>query len=198
MDVPAHSREFGDWLSRFMPELEPGTQVVELGCGLGFDAAWMTGQGYQVTALDLSLDRVSRASERAREARFVVADLRRGLPVASGAANVVVASLSLHYFSRETTVTILADVARILRPRGMILCRVNVAGEKIARWGEGVEHEPDFFEVEPGLFKRFFTADSLEEMLSPVFDVELIQMEQTTMSFGAAKRTLVARARRRD
>ena len=190
-------REFSIWLDEHLSAPDRKSAVVELGCGLGADARYMSDLGYQVFATDRSVARVCEAARRAPEARFVVSDLRSGLPFIEETADLVVASLSLHYFDFQTTRSILRDISRVLRPHGMMLCRVNVAGETFARWGEGIEHEPDFYEVEPGLFKRFFTEESLDEMLSASFAVDLIRMEHTLMSGGDSKRTLMARARRR-
>ena len=191
-------REFGSWLDAHADVLAPGMTVVEPGCGLGSDARYMVERGLTVFAMDRSRKRVRQAAEAVPEAHFVVADLAAGIPFRSGIADLLLASLSLHYFDSETTQRIVQDAARVLRSHGMILCRVNVAGERIARWGEGVEHEPGFFEVEPGLFKRFFTEATLEATLSLAFDVERIYIDETWMSGGDTKRTLVAQARRRD
>jgi SAM-dependent methyltransferase len=193
-----HEREYGDWLDAHADVLRPDMLVLELGCGTGDDARFLLERGLTVFGLDLSPDRVSQAARRAPGAHFVVGDLAVGLPFRSMVADLVVASLSLHYFDRRTTRAILRDIARVLRKDGMMLCRVNVVGQTISRWGEGVEREPDFFEVEPGRFKRFFSRDSLQEMLSRDFVVESIEPERTRMSGGLAKDTLVARARRRE
>ena len=191
-------REFGNWLAPHLDSVQPGMQVVELGCGLGADALEMTSFGLHVTAMDLELKRIRQAAIGAPVVHFVVGDLRTGLPFTAGCADLLVASLSLHYFDGRTTASILRDAARVLRPDGLLLCRVNVAGETTALWGQGIEHEPDFFEVEPGRFKRFFTPDSLQSALSECFDVQLIEMQRTSMSYGDDKRTLVARARRKE
>lgn len=192
------TREYGSWLDAHLDTLVPGMRVVELGCGLGADAALLVERGLAVFAMDRSPERIQCAADAVPAARFVVGDLAAGIPFRSESADLVLASLSLHYFDLETTCRIVRDAARVLRRHGMILCRVNVAGERIARWGEGIEHEPDFFEVEPGLFKRFFTTESLAGFLSLAFDVERMYIEETEMSGGDSKRTLVARARRRD
>jgi SAM-dependent methyltransferase len=109
---------------------------------------------------------------------------------------VVVASLSLHYFDRRTTDAIVRDVRRVLRPGGLLLCRVNVVGDRRSRYGEGVEIEPDFFATEPGYSKRFFTAESLRATLSVHLAVECIAPRETLVNGRDVKQTLVARARR--
>jgi len=189
-------REYGSWLEGHANVFVPGMQVLELGCGLGDDAAEMTARGLRVVALDVSPERVAMAARRASAAQFVTADLTGGLPFRDNVVDLVVASLSLHYFDGKTTSAIFADIARVLREDGIILCRTNMVGERIALWGQGIEHEPDFFEVEPGRFKRFFSEESLKATLETAFIVEMVEVERTVMSGGLEKKTVVARARR--
>lgn len=189
-------REFGSWLDKTYHELQPGLLALDLGCGLGDDARFMAQAGLKVIGIDRSVERVAQAAQRAPGASFVVADLAQGLPFRSEIAGLVTASLSLHYFDRRTTRSIIRDVARVLKPGAPLLCRVNIAGERIALWGVGIEHEPDFFEVEPGKFKRYFTEESLRAALDPHLTVEAIWMEETRVLDEHYKKTLVARARR--
>lgn len=48
-------------------ELEPG-RALEIGCGVGADAVWLAGQGWEVTALDVSRVALDRARARGRRA----------------------------------------------------------------------------------------------------------------------------------
>lgn len=42
----------------------PGMRVLEIGCGTGQYTAWLAGQGYQVTAVDISEKMMERAREK--------------------------------------------------------------------------------------------------------------------------------------
>lgn len=48
-------------------ELAPG-RALEIGCGVGADAVWLAGQGWEVTALELSRVALERARARGRQA----------------------------------------------------------------------------------------------------------------------------------
>lgn len=109
----------------------------------------------------------------------------------------MVASLSLHYFDWEMTGSILHDISQVLKPGGRLLCRVNRVGDVNFEYGVGPEREPDFFEVRPGYFKRFFRAETLAEALATAFIVEEIR-PATTLQMEREKLTLEATARRRD
>lgn len=192
----ASHREFGSWLEPYMDLFVSGMRVLEAGCGIGSDARYLAGHGLTVTALDLSPERVAQAASTAPEARFLVADLRAGLPLRDCSAERVVSSLSLHYFDRQTTALIVSEISRVLVPGGILLCRVNVVGDRGSLWGVGTEHEPDYFEVWPGHFKRFFTPETLTETLETAFAIDSICREQTMVHDGTIKETLVAIARR--
>jgi SAM-dependent methyltransferase len=192
-----HAREYGAWLGEHADFLVPGCVAIDAGCGVGDDSAELVAAGLCIVGIDLSPARLALAARRAPAASYVCGDLRRGLPFRGGAADLVVASLSLHYYDRRTTDALVRDVRRVLRPDGTLLCRVNVVGDTASRYGEGTELEPDFFETQPGRFKRFFSEASLRAILSPHLDVESIVRRETLVQGQHVKQTLVARARRR-
>lgn len=60
-------------LEAFAAALPAGGRVLDLGCGPGFYAAWLTGKGFEVEAWDASAEMVKLAAENgvaARQARF--------------------------------------------------------------------------------------------------------------------------------
>jgi SAM-dependent methyltransferase len=191
-------RDFGAWLDPFAALLVPGQSALDIGCGSGDDTQLLLDAGLIVTSFDLKPNNIQRAASRVMGATLLVADLRTGLPFLSGIFDLVVASLSLHYFNRATTDRILRDIHRVTRPGGTLLTRVNVVGDTESLWGVGVEHEPDVFEVRPGHIKRFFTEESLSEALAPVFTILTLDRRETLVMGQQPKQTLVVSATRRD
>ena len=55
------------WLAAHATDLTPGA-ALDLGCGEGMDALWLTGRGWQVTVVDISATVLDRAVARAAEA----------------------------------------------------------------------------------------------------------------------------------
>lgn len=49
--------------------LQPGL-ALDIGCGVGADAIWLAGQGWKVTALDVSQVALDRAAARADKQQF--------------------------------------------------------------------------------------------------------------------------------
>lgn len=77
----------GVWTRPFLVSLrQAGVRtILELGCGTGNDSARLAGEGYSVTAIDLSGEAIGQARARFGSlARFLVADMTRQLPFPDG------------------------------------------------------------------------------------------------------------------
>jgi ubiquinone/menaquinone biosynthesis C-methylase UbiE len=189
---------YGAWLDNFPDAIVSGQLVLDIGCGHGHDTRTLLAAGLHVVALDLNPGNVRRAIENAPAASFLVADVRTGLPFRDNTFNLAVASLSLHYFDRATTDRILRDIHRVTTTGATLLSRVNVVGDIASLWGVGIEHEQDYFEVEPGHYKRFYTEESLRDTLDPYFYVDRLFPMATLVQGRHPKQTLVTSATRRD
>lgn len=102
-----------------------GRRVLELGCAAGVLTAQLVERGAEVLALDREPRLVAFARERVgARARFEVADLSRPLDVVpAGWADVVVASLVLHYL--EDWAPLLDELRRCLAPGGALVFSVH-------------------------------------------------------------------------
>lgn len=182
------SRQHGadPWLDPFLDAMRTaGASVLELGCGIGEDAAELTARGFRVVAFDLSRKAVRAAVGNAPDARFFVADLSAPLPVRSAAVHCVVASLSVHYFPWRTTVALIEEVRRVLRPGGVFAFRVNATDDVNFGAAQGEELEPHFYHVPPDgrnnrPYKRFFDEQSIRALLTPGWRVT--QLAHRTIS----------------
>jgi ubiquinone/menaquinone biosynthesis C-methylase UbiE len=104
--------------------LEPGMSVLDVGCGHGVLANALAARGCRVTGLDSSaifLER-ARADAHARglDVEYVAGDMRR-LPDWTGRFDRVVSwTTAFGYFDDATNRTVLAEMARVLRPGGRL------------------------------------------------------------------------------
>jgi SAM-dependent methyltransferase len=97
-----------------------GQRVLDAGCGPGTLTEWLLEHGAAVTAVDVSPEMVRIAGERfGGRARVLTADLAGPLPLESGSADLVVASLALHYLADWDVP--LGEFHRVLAPGGAVV-----------------------------------------------------------------------------
>ncbi|MBN1425198.1 methyltransferase domain-containing protein [Candidatus Fermentibacteria bacterium] len=109
--------------------LKPGMKVADVGCGLGY-LGWtyweFFGCGGSYLGLDLSVDLVCQAAESSRrwalqgQARFAAADAYH-LPLPSGQVDCTMCQTTLMHVERPSEV--MAEMVRITRPGGIVLCK---------------------------------------------------------------------------
>jgi SAM-dependent methyltransferase len=160
----------GLWTGPFLlPLREAGVRtILELGCGTGNDAARLAGEGYSVTAADLSGEAIEQARARfGSEVRFVVADMTRRLPFPGGGFDAVMSNVAMHMFPDGVTRAVFAEVGRLVRPAGLFLFHVNALKDRPlrARWQPARELEPDYVAEDSGQTVRFFSEAYLRELL---------------------------------
>lgn len=150
--------QYDDWLQGFDEIIDRcTTPIIDLGCGSGNDTKYLVERGKQVIACDYSENAIGNIRRNFPEVREAMCfDMTRGLPFSDDFTELLVADLSLHYFSEETTFAILEEIRRVLRPEGALLFRVNSVRDTNHGAGQGAEVEPRYFEVSNGHFKRFF------------------------------------------
>jgi SAM-dependent methyltransferase len=163
------------WLERWLPlvaERARTDPVLELGCGTGPDSAVLVGAGLRVVGVELSAESVAAARIRVPcGAEFHCCDFREApfpLPAgdAEGGVGVVVASLSLHYFAWDETLVLERRIHHVLRPGGVLLCRLNSVND----FHHGASGPPpegkDSFYLVDGVPKRFFDRAAVERLFA--------------------------------
>jgi SAM-dependent methyltransferase len=160
----------GLWTGPFLvPLREAGVRtILELGCGTGNDAARLAGEGYSVTAIDLSGEAIEQAQARfGSMVRFVVADMTQRLPFTDGGFDAVMSNVAMHMFSDGVTRAVFAEVRRLVRLGGLFLFHVNALEDRPlrARWQPARELEADYVAEESGQTMHFFSEAYLRELL---------------------------------
>jgi SAM-dependent methyltransferase len=167
--LPATEGLPGDpWLDRWLPLIERHAldrPILELGCGGGRDSATLAGAGHRVVGIDLSAKGIAKARTLVPTGEFHCQDIRAPFPVADGNAGVVVASLSLHYFPWPETVALVARVREVLRPRGVLLCRLNSTGDHNFGASGHPEIAENYYNVD-GEPKRFFDRAAVQKLFA--------------------------------
>jgi SAM-dependent methyltransferase len=168
----------GLWTGPFLiPLWRAGVRtILELGCGTGNDAARLAGEGYAVTAIDLSGEAIGYARARfGSMARFMVADMTQRLPFPDGEFDAVMSNVAMHMFPDGVTRAVFAEVGRLVRPGGLFVLHVNALEDRPlrARRLPARELEPDYVAEESGQTMHFFSDAYLRELLGGWREVQL-------------------------
>jgi SAM-dependent methyltransferase len=128
-------------------ELEPGTEILDLGCGHGRIANRLAGLGARVTGLDATPlfveEARTQAADRELEVSYVEGDMR-SLPWRDESFDRVISWFtSFGYFADDENRRVLREAWRVLRPGGMLLIENNNLAELLPRWLPSVVVERD-------------------------------------------------------
>lgn len=136
-------------------------KILDLGAGQAQDSCFFATLGYEVTATDIEDSALElakqKASDKAVQVKLENVDLRDELLFESDSFDVVYAHLSLHYFDKETTLKLFAEIQRVLRKGGIFAFFVNSVNDP--QYGTGIEIEPDYYQIDKRS-KRFFSVET--------------------------------------
>jgi len=164
------------WLEKWLAlirEKSAGGPVLELGCGGGRDTVDLLSAVPCVIATDISMENLSECAQSASRARLLQMDIGKPLPFADHSLPVILASLSLHYFSWEVTLQISSDLKRCITNGGLLLARFNSINDHHFGASSDLEIEPDFYQVGTRT-KRFFDETGVRLFLQG-WDIQFLE-----------------------
>ena len=166
--------KYDGWLDRHFAGLAGNLTVIELGCGIGDDTSFLSGTGHTVISCDIDGDRIAIVKEKCPGVTALEHDLRDPFPFGTASADIVVASLCLHFFEEPVLRGILAEIRRVLKKGGTLLCRLN--SEKGFKPGVAGETElaPGLYMTGGGL-KQFYNEDRIRAAFS---DWDILSIEE--------------------
>ena len=156
------------WLDKWIPLIKQkssGGHVLELGCGSGWDTVDLLSAGCNVIAADISTKNLAECTRSVPQAKYLQLDNGQPLPLADHSLSVIVASLTLHYFTWKVTMQIASELKRCLKPDGILLARFNSTHDY--NFGASTTEPP----IEPNLYflgtmtKRFFDEAAVRTFL---------------------------------
>ncbi len=161
----AENPTYDYWLGKYDHLLKESRDlpIMDLGCGSGNDTIYLHQRGFKTVSCDYSDEALRRLSGLVNSATTVCFDMLDGLPFPSNTFKVIVANLSLHYFSWHDTEGVATEIRRILMKNGYLLCRVNSVGDTEHGAGQGTPIEENYCDV-GGKRKRFFDEKQLEKL----------------------------------
>jgi SAM-dependent methyltransferase len=111
--------------------ISPPGRGLDLGCGLGTEAGFLTDAGFDTTGIDLSPAALTRAATLHPSPHFARADALR-LPFADASFDLLFDRGCFHYIAAADRAQYAAEARRVLRPGGRLLLRacLRTAGER--------------------------------------------------------------------
>ena len=110
-----------EWLQKVLVKLDPGSAVLDLGCGSGDPAdIEIAKRHHKVTGVDISRVQVDLARKNVPEGRFIHGDLA-SLDFPAGSFDAVMSFYTLEHLPREQHGQILERIHDWLRPGGLLL-----------------------------------------------------------------------------
>jgi ubiquinone/menaquinone biosynthesis C-methylase UbiE len=152
------------WLHKWQSILSNKT-VLELGCGHGRDTGDLLTLVNSLVACDINVDDISMHFKQSAKLSIQQIDHSQPLPFDDQIFDVVVASLSLHYFDWQKTLAIVAEISRILTPNGCFICRLNSINDTEFGATGYQQLDTNYFHVK-GINKRFFDQKMIEDLFS--------------------------------
>jgi uncharacterized protein YhfF len=139
-----------EFLDRFADRVRGRGRVVELGCGPAHVAAYLAGRGIDVSGLDLSPRMAAEAMRLFSTLDVIVGDML-DLPHDDRSLVGAVAFYSIIHFDDEQLRRAFAEMARVLRPGGLVGLAFHVGNEVVHRdewWGKPVKLDARFLPTE--------------------------------------------------
>jgi len=116
------------WVDALLERLEPGSEVLDLGCGNGTVTRVLAEQ-HRVTGVDLSAAQLERARHRVPAAAFLHADATE-LELPGSSFDAVVSTFVFGHVPRAEQAPLLARIHGWLRPGGWFLGTLGVGGSE--------------------------------------------------------------------
>jgi len=157
--------------------LKGNERILDLGCGRGYDSQYLEKLGKKIITADYSGGALTRSRRLLNNPCPVQFDMRDGFPFTKLSFKLIVANLSLHYFSKILTEKIIHEMGVLIMDEGCLVARVNSKkdhGFISASTNYESVIEEDFF-IYQGIPRRFFDKDSLEELFANGWEILFLE-----------------------
>ena len=174
--------KYDNWLDSYKHTFKNcTTKILDLGCGAGNDSLYFIEKGYKVLACDYSKEALKTIERNIEGIETKLLDISEPFEFEDNSFELIIADLCLHYFDEKTTIEIMKELKRILKPNGYLLARVNSIGDVNHGAGQGEKIEENYYFVE-GYNKRFFTIKDIKKFFSIIGDVQVKEAEMLRYS----------------
>lgn len=173
---------YDDWLDQYEEILAAvKTPILDLGAGDGSDSLYLREKGHEVIAVDYSKEALELIKRNIKGVKVKKADISEPLDFEDESFEVIIADLSLHYFNEQTTIFILKEIKRILKPGGHLMARVNSVDDLNYGALQGKKIEENYYFVN-GYNKRFFSLEDANKYFSIIGKCDIKEADMNRYS----------------
>lgn len=164
---------YDSWLDNYQDILEANQNelILDLGCGTGANTLYLKEKGYQVLATDFSLEALTNVKNNIKNVQVQYLNMLEKFPLTDSSFSLIIADLSLHYFSEAKTKEIMQEIKRVLKPGGILLSRVSRTDDYDFGAGRGEKIEKNYYYVDD-YAKRFFDEEDILKYFGIIGKVE--------------------------
>ncbi|MCI8424017.1 MAG: adenylyl-sulfate kinase [Lawsonibacter sp.] len=153
------SREPSPFAQYVATLVDPGKQLVELGCGNGRDAVYFAGLGLEVTALDMSQTAVTELQGRKiPNAVFLCGDFVNADIHQPESYDYAYSRFTMHSINQNQQQVLLSNLFRGLRVGGRLFVEVRSVHDPLFGKGKQVERNAFFYDNH---YRRFLVLEEL-------------------------------------
>jgi len=163
------SQNSDQWLSQYSEFFEVGGKVLDLGCGNGSNIPFLLKMNAEIYAVDYSEIAIKHIKNK-WDITALLHDIRYPLPFGADSFDLILADLSLHYFSFLETSRIISDLYRVTKAKGLLIARVNSINDINHGSGIGTEIERNYYDLN-GRRKRFFDREMVYDLFDNGFSI---------------------------
>lgn len=155
--------------------------LLDLGAGQGQDSRFFARNGFEVTSTDFTQHPLELSERLAEEENlninFLEVNVAKNLPFENAEFDVVYSHMALHYFDKETTKKMFLEINRVLKRDGVFATLLNTVEDPEIEREDFEEIEKDFYKIPAGIYKRYFSVDSLRELTLDYFEPIVLDAE---------------------
>ena len=172
-----------DLIDEMISHIPKDAEILDAGCGPGYECAYMARQGYSVMGVDFSAAMIREARKRHPGLSFVVMDMT-ALKFPENSFDAIICRSVLHHMPKSQTAAILRKLAATAKRDGWLYLSVK------GGTGESFETESDYGYV----YRRYYTYFLVNELKKLFEDVDLAVVKSAVVSGANANRVqLLAR-----
>ena len=160
-------------------DLEPGSKVLDVGCGTGKSTAALIKMGMDVTGLDFSPTAICQCiNDYGDKAKFTIAECDR-MPFPENYFAAVTAVHLLEHLNERQLKDTVREMTRVLMPGGIVFVRSFAVGDSRAK-GKDMDTRGN------GIEYRYYDEDQMK-MIFRGFELVSSERKDETMRFGAVR-----------